>query len=191
MNSLLALVFIFRGQQRKPSSLGAGDATDIHNHTKWEATPSNQMDISWGPVLISDFQLRHNKVEEEQPWLLWPLMSSLIPKQHQHFTHTLHILQIRQHIAHSRRKEINPSFGTHLTHANSFASVLFGSYEEHMQGWEIIDYIWSMVALLSLLKSPMLMSHARITIENYVDYSSDRLSACLLVLTLLSNVKTC
>lgn len=33
-NSLLALLFIFRGQQRKPSSLGAGDATDIHNHTK-------------------------------------------------------------------------------------------------------------------------------------------------------------
>lgn len=36
MNSLLALASIHLPgkQQRKPSSLGAGDATDIHNHTK-------------------------------------------------------------------------------------------------------------------------------------------------------------
>jgi hypothetical protein len=77
-------------------------------------------------------------------------MSSLLPKRQQHFTHTLQIIQIRRHIAHSRKEGINPSFGTHLTYGSSLASVLFGSDEEHMQGWQIFDYIHSILALLSL-----------------------------------------
>lgn len=105
-------------------SWGCNRHSQPHKVRSYTVEPNgHKLDINWGPVLISNFQLRDNKVEEEQPWLLWPLMSSLVPKQHQHFTHTLHTMQINQDIAHSRRKEINPSFGTHLTHGNSFASV--------------------------------------------------------------------
>jgi hypothetical protein len=46
MISLLALVFIFREQQRKSSPLGAGDATDIHTTQSEKLHRRTKMDIN-------------------------------------------------------------------------------------------------------------------------------------------------